>query len=249
MGFIMTGNKTQIFEYNKSDGTYSKSNNPPYYSWAMRVVWQKIDPCIVWKNDTGMPMTIKKFSAKTCSCNSGTTNYYVWGSDTPVQPCKGYGGKYYSYISVTSETDTNKLLDATYQDSARVTQDVPNSDYNMNYAGSGPRDTAVFGNYPYAGNQGLKFREFEISDCPTIPPGGHAIIHIGISDWNSGSTPQNTTIRFILDASAVEVDIEPEESGYIWVYSKKDKKWYLKKPYYRYDSNLNKWINVEDLNK
>ena len=118
----------------------------------------------------------------------------------------------------------------------------------MNYAGSGPWDTAVFGNYPYEGNQGLTYREFEISDCPTIPPNGHAVIHIGISDWKLGSDERNTTIRFILDASVVQVDIEPEDSGYIWVYNSTDKKWHLKKPYYRYNENTSKWESVDDLN-
>ena len=249
MGFIMSTEKPSkpwIYDYIKNTGKYEPSANPQYYTWKMRSLWEDQDSCIVWKNDTGQPMTIKKFSVKSCSCNSGGKSY--WSSTGQVSTSAGgYGGTYYSYISVTSETDTSNLISAKFNNSSRVTAPVSNCGYNMNYAGSSTSDTAAFGNYPYEGNQGLNYREFDITDCPTIPAGGHAILHFGIQSWNSGSTTTNSVVRFILDTSVVKVDIEPEDKGYFWRYSKSDNKWHIVKPYYVYDNG--KWISVEEIKK
>lgn len=244
MGSGKYSNRPKIYRYNKSTGQYSPSN-PEYYTWKTRQLWDRDDSCIIWRNMTGQPMTIDKFSVKTCSCNSGGQSYY--SAQGLVSPAAGYGGTYYSYISVTSESSTDKLNSAIFQNSSKVTSYVPNSGYNMNSPGSSSQNTAVFGNPPYDGDQGLKFREFVITDCPIIPPNGLAVLHIGIQSWNSGSTDNNTTIRFILDTNVAQIEIKPKNEGYIWRYSTTDNKWHLVKPYYIIRSN--RWINVEDVDK
>ena len=248
MGFIMRsdGKKPIIYSYNKSSHIYQASTNPPYYTWKTKSLWDAADSCLVYKNDSDTYMKITNIAIKTCSCNSGGQQY--WSSTGLVSPCSGYGGTYYSMVRVTSETDLSSISSSTeFQQSSSVSQFVPNCSYNMNSKGSSTTNTACFGNYPYDGNEGLKYRNFEISDCPAIPPRGHAFIHIGISSWNSGSTNYNTTIRFILDPTVAQIEIEPETTGYIWRYNKGQKKWELVHPYYIYTSEG--WKNVEELDK
>lgn len=252
MGWIKgsTG-KCKIYCYIKATGLYELSaaaNN--YHTWQMKSLWDTEEECILYKNDSDVPLKINKLKVKTCSCNSGDSTYWSSQGETST-PCKGYGAKYYCRVRVTSETDTSKLTGSgiSYKQTTNTpTVTVPNAGYNMNSKGSSSTNTAIFGNAPYEGNEGLCAREFTITDCPEIPPGGHAFVHIGIQNdsWASGATTSNSVIRFLLDTSFSEVTIEPVEEGYIWRYDKTEGKWKLLKPFYVYDKDNGKWVNVEE---
>lgn len=234
MGWIMAPDrpsKPLIFNYDKSTKQYRKSTNPPYYSWKSRYLWDKEDSCICFQNTTKSVMKISKVAIQTCSCNSGGKQY--WSSTGLVTPCSGYGGTYYSKIRVTSTTDLNTAISSSvvFKESSVGNNEVANCGYNMNSAGTSTTNCAVFGNYPYAGKEGLSYRQFIIDDCPEIPLNGFAFLHIGISRWNSGSVSSNTTVRFILDPTVMEVEFEPTSQPYIWRFNESHK-WELVRPIY-----------------
>lgn len=260
MGWIKdTKGRCKIYTYGKSGSAYqgkynlSDAGGSTYFTWMMKSLWDNREPCILYKNDTNTTLQITKLKVKTCSCNSGTSSY--WSSTGEVTtPCKGYGAKYYCRVRVTDETDTSKLSDfdkignIKFSETVNTpTVSVANAGYNMNSPGTSTSNTAIFGNSPYEGNEGLVAREFTISDCPDIPPGGHAFVHIGIdsNSWASGATIYNSTVRFLLDSSLSEVSIEPAAKGYLWVYDKTNKKWKVTKPFHVYHNG--KWQSVEEL--
>lgn len=252
MGWIKDDKgRCKMYEYGKNaqatspaQGQYEEEG---YFTWMMKSLWDKYEACILYKNESNSTLKITKLKVKTCSCNSGDENYWS-SSGLSGTPCKGYGADYYCRIRVTSETDTNKVLKAKFADTAQTPKvKVPNAGYNMNRPGTSTTNTAVFGNAPYEGNEGLVAREFTITDCPEIVPGGHAFVHIGIDNdtWPSGATIGNSTVRFLLDSSLSEVTIEPAATGYFWRYDKTNKMWRVAKPYYLYHDG--KWQNVEEL--
>lgn len=246
MGWIKDSKgKCKIYDWSKTGNKYVAVYDN--YTWQSKSRWDKYESCITYKNDTHTALKINKVVVQTCSCNSGTSDY--WSSTGLVSPCKGYGADYYCRIRVTPETNTDAITQEGVEfDETKHTPTVhvANAGYNMNSKGSSTTKTAIFGNAPYAGNQGLNKREFTITDCPAIPPGGHAVVHIGVDNdsWDSGATTSNSTIRFLLDTSFSEITIEPVENGYVWVYNKSEGRWKLAKPIYIYKQG--KWVSEED---
>ena len=131
----------------------------------------------------------------------------------------------------------------TYQTSVVGEHTIPNiTSSNMNSKGSSTTKTAVFGNLPFTGYAGLTLHDYIIDDCPAILPGDKAYVHLGIKTFNDGTNGANTTVRFILDPSVMEVQFEPEVNSYIWRFNK-NKQWELVRPVYIYTSSG--WKSIE----
>lgn len=203
---MYTDVKPRIFNYNKAERIYRQAN-PQYYSWATGDIWKEYEACIKFINDTNIPMKISHLAIKSCACDSGGSGYWSAGGYVN-NPCKGYGATYYSYIRVTNDGSN-------FSESSVGENKIPTIDgSNMNSPGTGIYNTAVFGYPPYTGNKGLVLREYTIQNCPIINVGGIAYIHFGVKEFDGPET--DTTIRFVLNPSEMEVDMEESSSSYIW---------------------------------
>lgn len=226
-----------IYNY---DGEYSVAggtSTPLYFTWQSTYLWTMHEEAVKYINDTESPMVIESVSIKTCACNSGGLKF--WSSSAPgAGPSSGPGGDYTCYIRVSNDGG------ASYQESDKCTNTIlPVTSSNMNYAGSSTIDTAVFGDPPFTGVAGFQLREYTITNCPEIQPGGIAYIHIDIDNFTEEPNYQDV-IRFALDPREMEVYFEPDVDPYIWVYES-DHKWHLRQPFYV--TSGGKWTSVEKL--
>ena len=223
--------------YNYSNGEYTPARNSDgsllYFTWQPSEYWEAHEEAIKFINDTENPMTMSSVSIKTCACHSG--GQYFWSNQGyPTGPSYGYGADYTVYVRVSNDDE------ASFQESEKFTNHVPNiTSSNMNYAGSSTSSTAVFGDPPFTGAAGFHLREYTITNCPEIQPGGVAYVHIDITNFEG-----DTFIRFSLDPREMEVYFEPDVDPYIWVYES-DHKWHLRQPFYV--TSGGKWTSVEKL--
>lgn len=263
MGWEMwTGNpkKPQIYNYyykshtdadgeSHSSGTYDKAN-PGYYSWMLGTRWSYIEPTIKFINDTGNRLKIGRIAIKTVACNSGGNSYWAYGYKETV-PCKGYAGNYYCYVRVSNDGGS------TYQESTKPEEIVHVLGVNgPNYDTLGTQDggattgySASFGNsssLPDAYR--LRLHDYTITDCPIIEPGSICHVHLHISNFikHDGGDVTNlkeVNIRFILNPLEMEVEFEPEDDKYIWVFGN-DRQWHLTKPLQLMTGDG--WVNVDN---
>lgn len=246
MGWVKQAGKPVIWDYDKpktladcKKATTQKYHDKEsgsgleYWTWQMGTLWNKYEVCIKYINDSTVPLKISKVGIQTVSCHSGGKSY--WSSTGLITtPCVGTGGTYTSYVRVSNDGEKTYEVSSFIDSSSNVVPDITSS--NMNSAGTSSKQTASFGNPPYTGNKALIAREYTISDCPTIQPGGCAYIHLRVDINNNPST---TVIRFILDTDELDVVFEPDESAYIWRYES-DNKWHLRKPLFVAGKN-NTW--------
>lgn len=224
--------------YNYSGGSYTPartgSGDYLYFTWQSDVLWDAHEEAIKFINDTENPMTMSSISIKTCACHSGGSTFWSSTSDG-AGPSWGYGADYTCYVRVSNDDE------ASFQESDRFTNDIPSlTSSNMNSRGSSTTHTAVFGDPPFTGIAGFQLREYTITNCPEIQPGGVAYIHMDIGNFKG----PDTYIRFSLDPREMEVYFEPDVDPYIWVYES-DHKWHLRQPFYV--TSGGKWTSVEKL--
>lgn len=230
MGWEQTSGNSHIYNYR--DGQYS-SAVPPYFTWQRGNLWEQQEEAIKYINDTGGPIKISKVGIKTVACDSGNRNY--WAFQGLQAPCIGWGALYTCYLRVSNDGGS------TFETSSAATNDIPTtSGSNMNSPGTGPNNTAAFGNPPFTGDKGLIHREYEFENSPIIEPDGIAYLHMRISDFKGPSYQAN--IRFILNPSEMEIDLAPVRGPYIWRFCE-DGRWHLKSPLYRFDGTS--WVPVE----
>lgn len=245
MGWEYTTNgKPQLYYYPKATATPItvplKCTSPTYFTWAAQHFWETdagggYEYCVKYTNDTENPIAFSSVAIKACACDSGGNEYWAWGSKVSAPGCVGYGAEYYAYVRVSNDNQTSfkssKMITSSY-----VT--LPNTDgTNMNYPGYDGTHTAVFGQPPYVGVKGLVPREFIITDCPLIEPGGVGYIHFGITNFEVPKA--NGQYQFILNPKEMTVEIDEGVDPYIWVYNKdKDHPgWHLFRPLYVFDGN------------
>ena len=231
--------ESKLYNYNWNTHEYIEAE-PEYFTWRTGSLWLRDGVAIKYINDTENPMTMSSVSIKTCACDSGGKLYYAWGGSSPIGPCYGYGADYTCYVRVSNDGGV------TFQESDKYTNDIPTIDGgNMNYAGSGPYDTAIFGNPPFTGYKALQLREYTINNCPEIQPGGIAYVHLDITNFKCDQDEiQNATIRFVLNPLEMDIYFEPDVDPYIWVYES-DHKWHLRQPFYV--TSGGRWTSVEKL--
>lgn len=229
--------------YNYANGVYDIADDnygqPLYFTWQSTYLWTQHGEAVKFINDTENPMVIESVSIKTCACHSGGQTFWSSSSSSAdAGPSRGPGGDYTCFIRVSNDDE------ATFQESERWTNTIaPLTSSNMNYRGSSRTDTAVFGDPPFTGNAGFQLREYTISNCPEIQPGGIAYIHIEISNFTIKANYQDV-IRFALDPREMEIYFEPDVDPYIWVYES-DHKWHLRQPFYV--TSGGRWTSVEKL--
>ena len=217
--------------------TYSGSTDGLYYSWASAYYWNTEYVGLKYTNDSGEPVQIQSLGIKTTSCNSGFDRYgnrqtfvaYSGGYYSYVGPALGYGGRFFVFILVKNpdskpnsfELLNNQLHSATADGES---QGIPSTDEcNMLSRGTtnSPQQTASFDT--------SQIHTYTIPDCPIIKPDGVAYVMMGINRWNSPNvTSSNTYIKFILDPSEMEVQIDQGIKPYIWEYCS-DGQWHLQK--------------------
>lgn len=259
----------QIYDYKKANNQYEISN--VYYSWADGTVFRDYEACIKFINDTDSDLQISKLSIGSCACDSGNQTFSAFGN--PNHPAvKGYGGRHYTYISVSNDTPGQDINYRHYERSSKVYNNVPAigsaassatdewgkrlNHHNMNSrggSGSSASNTASFGLFPYGYESegysrytGIAYKhEYAISNSPIIQPGGIAFIHLGFEFDASLAT--QVMFKFSLKPSEINVDLEPRIDPYVWQYSRSDNKWHLRKPFYVEKSHS--WKNVEELDR
>lgn len=235
-------NKPQMYDY--ENGSYTKAE-PSYYSWMLGTKLSRVEPAIKFINDTGNPLKIGRIAVKTVACDSGGHGYWPYGYYEST-PCKGYGARYTCYVRVSNDNGN------TYQESEQNGNIIPDID-GPNYDTLGTRDggktsgySAGFGmSESLPDNRKLKFHSYDIENCPIIEPNGICYVHLRIRDFNipAGGNLRQVNIKFILNPLEMEVEFEPEESNYIWVFGE-DRKWHLTKPLQLMAGNG--WIDVDD---
>lgn len=239
MGWVKKDGKPIIYNYEGGidNGSYSEAS-PSYFTWQTGHYWNlNHSEAIKFKNDTKVPLKISHIGIKTVSCHSGGKGYWAAGGYMEAPGCTGKGGTYTSFVRVSN--DGEKTFERCTVISGKNEITVPNiTSSNMNSAGTSGSDTAKFGDPPYTGNKALSYKNFEISDCPIIEPGGVAYIHIKVDTDNSRSV----VVRFVLDTDELDIAFEPGTAPYIWRYCE-DGKWYLRKPLYV--SKNGKWNDPE----
>lgn len=196
-----------------------------YYSWASGSIWTDWYAGLKYTNDTGQPVKINKLGIKTLSCHSGGQTFvsYSGGTYSYTGPAYGYGGDYCVFILVSNDGGTTfELLDNQSHYTQRNIANVTSS--NMTSRGSiSGQQTASFNPTP--------LNEYEINDCPTIMPNGIAYIMFGIRSFNEDDI-YHTYIKCILNPSEMEVDMDQDDTPYIWQYCldpDRRKRWHLVK--------------------
>lgn len=249
MGWELTSNgKPQMYRWTTNADTHIKEykgSNPSYYTWAVGSTWYDPesedytrDAAIKYVNDTSNPMTIGSISIKHVACDSNGKGYWAstgWQSNA----CEGWGAIYQCFVRVSN--DGGNYFESSGEFSNEINS-IRNSGGNMNSPGSSTTRTAVFGNPPYTGDKALQLRNYTITNCPIIQPGGIAYVHFRVT--NNGHM-SDTTIRFILNPSEMVVQFEPGQRPYVWRFEN-DNQWHLKRPIYVYRDGA--WVNVEGEN-
>lgn len=223
----MSEGKPLIWNYNKDSGSYEHAY-PTWFTWQTVDEWVLHDACLRGVNNTGQPIKITKVGIQSCSCHSGGQQYIEYGGQ-PIGPSWGTGARGYCYVRVNNGSGWEKSSTGYHNVSQLVVS-------NMNYPGSPGGGTAQFGRPPYGTpaaappanrpEYGLLNREYVVATPVIIQPGKAFYIHLGFDSFTQGQS----SIDFLLDPSAMVIDIEPGYNPYVWQYKASEGKWHLKMP-------------------
>lgn len=201
-----------------------------YYSWASGSIWSTEYAGIKFINDTGGPVQINKLGIKSLSCNSGNKSFvsYSGGHYSDSSYADGYGAYFCVYILVSN--DGGSTFEKLNNQKHYTANYIQPEGYNMLSKGwVSPSDSRI----GQTGSFGpVEIREYDIDDCPVIQPDGIAYIMFGVQSFDADAVISRTYIKFILDPSEMEVEIDQGIKPYVWEYCLDEdgvKRWHLTK--------------------